>query len=90
MKEPMFWIPKGWVPYYAEWLLSFPRAPLGSVSVNVWVLACTAIITLVNDALVAVIALVTKARGTSQKRGAPMEVPSEKTQPEGAKPKKEL
>ena len=90
MKEPMFWIPKGWVPYYAEWLLSFPRAPLGSVSVNVWVLACTAIITLVNDALVAVIALVTKGRGTSQKRGAPMEVPSEKTQPKGAKPKKEL
>ena len=86
----MFWIPKGWVPYYAEWLLSFPRAPLGSVSVNVWVLACTAIITLVNDALVAVIALVTKARGTSQKRGEPMEVPSEKTQPKGAKPKKEL
>ncbi|KAG0652024.1 Guided entry of tail-anchored s 1 [Hyphodiscus hymeniophilus] len=28
-KQAMFWIPKGWVPYYAEWLLSFPRAPLG-------------------------------------------------------------
>ncbi|KAG9244051.1 protein get1 [Calycina marina] len=56
-KQPMYWIPKGWVPYYAEWLLSFPRAPLGSVSIQVWSVACLAMITLVSDALVAAVAL---------------------------------
>jgi hypothetical protein len=58
----MFWIPQGWVPYYAEWLLSFPKAPLGSVSINVWILACTAAISLVHDALVAVVAWMTAQR----------------------------
>lgn len=87
----MFWIPKGWVPYYGEWLISFPRAPLGSVSINTWVLACNAIISLVGDALVAVIALVTTSAGsTSQKRGTAIKVPSEKAQSKGAKSKKEL
>jgi tail-anchored protein insertion receptor len=54
----MFWLPQGWVPYYAEWLLSFPRAPLGSVSIQAWVLACGAVILLVSDAIVATIRLV--------------------------------
>jgi hypothetical protein len=57
----MFWIPQGWVPYYAEWLLSFPRAPLGSISIQAWSLACASIILLVSDALVAAIALATRA-----------------------------
>ncbi|KAI9643374.1 GET complex subunit get1 [Ciborinia camelliae] len=57
-KQAMFWLPKGWFPYYAEWLLSFPRAPLGSISIQAWTLACAAVILLVSDALVAVIALV--------------------------------
>jgi hypothetical protein len=56
----MFWIPKGWVPYYAEWLLSFPRAPLGSISIQAWALACGAVILLVSDVVVAVIALMVK------------------------------
>jgi hypothetical protein len=89
MKQPMFWIPKDWVPYYAEWLLSFPRAPLGSVSVNVWVMACVAGISLVSDALVAVVALVTQS-STAPARGAAMKVPGEKTQAKGAMTKKEL
>jgi hypothetical protein len=64
----MFWIPKGWVPYYAEWLLSFPRAPLGSISIQAWSLACAAMILLVSDALVATIALVVGAgKGSAQK-----------------------
>lgn len=54
----MFWLPQGWMPYYAEWLLSFPRAPLGSVSIQAWVLACGAVILLVSDAIVATIGLV--------------------------------
>lgn len=54
-KEAMFWIPSGWIPYYAEWLLSFPRAPLGSVSIQAWGLACGAVILLVSDAIAAVV-----------------------------------
>jgi len=87
-KHAMFWIPKGWVPYYAEWLLSFPRAPLGSISIQAWFLACTAIIILISDALVAFIALVTSSGVESaQKAKEPMAVPSEKA---GAEEKQEL
>jgi hypothetical protein len=66
----MFWIPTGWAPYYAEWLLSFPRAPLGSISIQAWVLACGAIIVLVNDALVAVFGLIISftAKKVSEKK----------------------
>ncbi|KAL7784145.1 CHD5-like domain-containing protein [Trichoderma ceciliae] len=49
--EPMFWLPHGWFPYYAEWIISFPRAPLGSVSIASWQLACTGIVTLLRDIL---------------------------------------
>lgn len=59
-KSPMFWLPAGWVPYYVEWILSFPRAPLGSVSINVWGIACASMIALVADALAATWVLITK------------------------------
>ena len=83
----MFWIPKGWVPYYAEWLLSFPRAPLGSISIQAWFLACTAITVLVSDAIVASIALVASLSAGSQKakKKEPMAVPSEETSAAGEK-----
>ncbi|OAQ71046.1 CHD5 domain-containing protein [Pochonia chlamydosporia 170] len=48
-KEPMFWLPYGWFPYYAEWIISFPRAPLGSVSAPSWQLACSGVITLLSE-----------------------------------------
>ncbi|KAF1922073.1 protein get1 [Ampelomyces quisqualis] len=57
-KSPMFWMPAGWVPYYAEWILSFPRAPLGSVSINVWGVACASMIALAAQGLAAVWVLV--------------------------------
>lgn len=50
-KEPMFWLPYGWFPYYAEWIISFPRAPLGSVSAPSWQLACSGFIALVSQML---------------------------------------
>ncbi|USW58713.1 Putative Get1 family, helix hairpin bin domain superfamily protein [Septoria linicola] len=56
-KTPMFWLPQGWVPYYAEWVLSFPRAPLGGVSVNVWAIACGSVIAMVTELAVAAWAL---------------------------------
>jgi hypothetical protein len=48
-KEAMFWLPYGWFPYYAEWIISFPRAPLGSVSAPSWQLACSGFIKLVSE-----------------------------------------
>jgi hypothetical protein len=71
----MFWLPKGWMPYYAEWLLSFPRAPVGSISIQAWALACGAVILLVSDAIVAVIALGTK-QGTVKEEKVKMKVPA--------------
>jgi hypothetical protein len=55
----MFWMPAGWLPYYVEWILSFPRAPLGSVSINVWGIACASMIALAAEGLAAVWVLVT-------------------------------
>jgi hypothetical protein len=87
-KRAMFWLPKGWFPYYAEWLLSFPRAPMGSISIQAWTLACAAVILLVSDALVAVVALVMGGAGVSQKgQKEPMKVPAGQ---EKAGAKKEL
>lgn len=60
----MFWLPHGWFPYYAEWIISFPRAPLGSVSIASWQLACTGIITLLIDILTSIFTL---TQGTKQK-----------------------
>lgn len=91
-KQAMFWIPKGWVPYYAEWLLSFPRAPLGSISIQAWGLACGAVILLVSDAIVALVALLSNVgMAQAQKhRGQPMKVSSQDTPKEKAEVKKEL
>lgn len=57
-KEPMFWLPQGLFPHYAEWFLSLPKAPLGSVSILSWQVASTVIIGLVSEALVALYTLV--------------------------------
>ncbi|KAI0997147.1 hypothetical protein K3495_g11038 [Podosphaera aphanis] len=56
-KHPVFYIPHGWIPYHAEWLLSFPRAPLGSISVQAWFLACTSFILLMSEASVTLLSL---------------------------------
>lgn len=88
----MFWLPKGWVPYYGEWLLSFPRAPLGSISIQAWGLACGAVILLVSDAIVALVALLSSVRmAQAQKgKGQPIKVASEDTPKEKTEVKKEL
>jgi hypothetical protein len=71
-KSPMFWIPAGWVPYYVEWILSFPRAPVGSVSINIWGIACASMIALVAEAATAVYVLVTHKAPPSAAKGEPM------------------
>ncbi|KAI1136611.1 CHD5-like protein-domain-containing protein [Hypoxylon sp. FL0543] len=61
-KQPMFWLPQGWFPYYVEWILSFPRAPVGSVSIASWQTACTGVVLLVSDTIAAILGLVLGAK----------------------------
>lgn len=68
-KQAMFWLPVGWVPYPAEWILSFPRAPLGSVSINVWAMACAAMVGLVSEAVVGVWTLRSGEVKVGERRG---------------------
>ncbi len=65
-REPMFWLPHGWFPYYAEWILSFPRAPMGSVSITSWQVACTGVIGLLSDTLAAAWALIAAGPRTTK------------------------
>lgn len=78
----MFWLPHGWFPYYAEWLISFPRAPLGSVSVASWQLACVGVITLAADSIAAAARLAAEARGSgsSKQKEQPVEATSTGTE----------
>jgi hypothetical protein len=71
-KTPMFWLPAGWVPYYVEWILSFPRAPVGSVSINVWGIACASMLVLVSEAVAASWVLITKRPVPLGEKGEPM------------------
>jgi hypothetical protein len=75
-KQPMFWLPHGWFPYYAEWIISFPRAPIGSVSIASWQLACTSVIAILAEIISAVFSAV---RGGKQKE-APVKGSAEKTE----------
>ncbi|KAK4155108.1 CHD5-like protein-domain-containing protein [Chaetomidium leptoderma] len=73
-REPIFWLPYGWFPYYVEWFASFPRAPLGSVSITVWQWACTGMLALILETVMGVMGLVAANR-QSQKQKQP--VPAE-------------
>ena len=54
-KTPVFALPPGWLPYYVEWILSFPRAPMGSVSVQVWSSVCAAAVRLIFETVTFVV-----------------------------------
>ncbi|KAH8906966.1 CHD5-domain-containing protein [Coniochaeta sp. PMI_546] len=75
-KEPMFWLPYGWFPYYVEWFLSFPRAPMGSVSIVAWQWACTGVLTLLAETVGAIVGLVVGSK--QQKQGVPVGARGEK------------
>ena len=81
----MFWLPYGWFPYYAEWLLSFPRAPLGSVSVASWQVACTGVVSLLIDTIVAIFGLILGSREATPQ---PTKVPAAKPPKAAAKGEK--
>ena len=82
----MFWIPRGWVPGYVEWLLAFPRAPTGSVSIQMWGVACATAIQLVGAAVVATMVLVRERGQTGEK----MKMGVGSGAPEKKREKKEL
>lgn len=54
-KTPMFALPEGWLPYPVEWVLSFPKAPVGTVSIQMWSNVCAAAIALFAEILGGVI-----------------------------------
>ncbi|RKF74823.1 Protein get1 [Golovinomyces cichoracearum] len=56
-KQPMLYIPKGWIPYHAEWLLAFPRAPLGSISIQAWSFSCVVVLELMSELVMTVFIL---------------------------------
>ncbi|KAI1481252.1 hypothetical protein K445DRAFT_317332 [Daldinia sp. EC12] len=74
-KQPMFWLPHGWFPYYAEWILSFPRAPVGSVSIASWQTACAGVVLLVSDTIAAILGLILDAKMAKKQ---PVKVGAEK------------
>ena len=67
-KYPMFWIPRGWVPRYVEWMLAFPRAPTGSISIQVWGIACATVVQMVGAAVVGGLVLVQQGRDGEGRR----------------------
>ncbi|OQN99110.1 hypothetical protein B0A48_14971 [Cryoendolithus antarcticus] len=75
-KQPLFWLPQGWVPYQVEWLLSFPKAPLGSISVQLWWIACTSVIAMVSEAVVALWTLETGKVVMGENKGEPVKMGS--------------
>lgn len=86
----MFWLPSGWFPYPVEWVLSFPRAPLGAVSVNVWGIACASVIGLLKEGVVGVWGL-RSAEGKQAAVKVPVGVGTGvKGKGEGVREKKEL
>ncbi|KIW66564.1 hypothetical protein PV04_05886 [Phialophora macrospora] len=67
-KTPVFTYPRGWFPWYVEWLLGFPRCPYGGVSINVWSTACGTVIALVGDVVVYLVQYVLQSRTGGQKK----------------------
>ena len=61
------------MPWYVEWTLAFPRAPSGSVSINVWSAACAAVLAVVGDSVGYLIVIVQGQKGAKGK-GEPMKV----------------
>jgi hypothetical protein len=74
-KTPVFTYPRGWFPWYIEWLLGFPRCPYGGVSINVWSMACGTVIALVWDVTIYAIQYVQEMKGGGQTVKRPIPIP---------------
>ena len=86
-KTPVFWLPQGWVPWWVEWLLAFPKAPSGSVSVQVWFMACTTVIQLVSTGVVVGWSLIMTKTGEGREKaeGQKFESAANKVVPDDVK-----
>nr|Q5B538.2 RecName: Full=Protein get1; AltName: Full=Guided entry of tail-anchored proteins 1 [Aspergillus nidulans FGSC A4] len=62
-KTPVFELPGGWLPYPVEWVLAFPRAPQGSVSVQVWNSVCATAVTVIAEIITG---LALQVKGSAQ------------------------
>lgn len=62
------------MPGYIEWILAFPRAPTGSISIQVWGIACASMISIVSASIVAAWALLVGQNGANKAKGEPMEM----------------
>ena len=71
-KVPMFALPRGWFPWQVEWLLSFPRAPLGTVSIQAWGAACGTVVSIIGDAIGQVAVYVKNPQKTQKKMSEPV------------------
>ncbi|KAJ5949696.1 CHD5-like protein [Penicillium verhagenii] len=69
-KTPVFALPEGWFPYYVEWVLSFPRAPLGSVSIHVWSNVCASAIAAIAEIIGALVVQVVGQKQEAVANGA--------------------
>jgi tail-anchored protein insertion receptor len=71
-KTPIFTYPRGWVPWYVEWAMAFPRCPSGGVSINVWSAACATVISLVGDSVI--YAVQSTSKTSSKQKGESMKM----------------
>ncbi|XAO25971.1 protein GET1 [Cryptococcus bacillisporus CA1280] len=55
-KQPIFWLPEGWVPYPVAWLISFPSAPIGSVSSGAWGAICRCVLNTLQEIIQSLLA----------------------------------
>ncbi len=57
------------MPAYVAFLLAFPRAPRGSVSVQVWGIACATVVQIVFAAGAAAWVLLSRRKGMTGQKG---------------------
>ena len=77
------------MPRYVEWLLAFPRAPTGSVSIQMWGIACATVVQLVGAAVVATLVLVDESKQGQGRQKMAMGAGSGSGDKGGGKEKKE-
>ena len=70
----MFWLPRGWVPGYIEWILAFPRAQIGSISIQVWGIACASVVQIASMAIAAAWVLLLQPKVGAARQGEPMKM----------------
>ncbi|KAL9080674.1 MAG: hypothetical protein Q9159_007552 [Coniocarpon cinnabarinum] len=78
-RAALFWIPREWLPGWVEWILSWPRAPVGSVSVQVWSLACAGVIGMVGEVVMAAWSLVMTGQQEKQAKELNMDANGKET-----------